>query len=311
MPVIQTTFPQQTFSMLPGEFQGAFNDREISNKFAAGLLRAGLAAFKVPDSGESVARKLARGYPGQAFQIPSVDQAAAASALGTAMTSATGNKNAGSGFTVGPSYGVARQPARKITITTDAGTNWAGGSILLTGTNQLGQVVSETIATSASTTLTSVNTYRSLAATNPLVISGTGGGNGTATIGLAALTASALGLADIYGIVVRQPIKSMVNPSNLYVGPSLGSVPSNTLAHYVDGDTVPCMYKGNIAVFTEEAVVDQGPVYVRIVSGAGGSLLGAFRTSADSASAILVPNAKFIRSWAAGVAEVHIDNFNA
>lgn len=48
---------------------------------------------------------------------------------------------------------------------------------------------------------------------------------------------------------------------------------------------VGVMKKGRVWVAVEEAVVAGDPVFVRIASGAGGTQLGAFRKSADTASA--------------------------
>lgn len=309
MPIMQSSFNPQVMSILPGQFQGAYNSREVSNKFAAGLLRAGLAGFKLPGTGESVARQKARGFPGQVFQIPVPGVVADASAIGTAVSSAAGTKTIGSGVTGGASGSAKLTPARKLTVTFDSSTDWDPTTAVLHGINQFGQPVQENLAIATSTAATSTLFYSQFTS---LVIPTQTGSGGTATIGVAAVTAGALTLADIYGVVCRQPVSLMQNPSNLYIGPAQNGVAaSNTLAHYVDGQTVPCLTRGNIGLYTEEDVADQDPVYVRIASGAGGSVLGAFRNDADSASCIIVPNAKFIGSWLAGAAEGHIDSFNS
>lgn len=63
---------------------------------------------------------------------------------------------------------------------------------------------------------------------------------------------------------------------------------------------VGVMKKGRVWVQVEEAVVAFGPVYVRVASGAGGTQQGAFRTSADTATAILVSNGmRYLTSAAA------------
>jgi hypothetical protein len=63
--------------------------------------------------------------------------------------------------------------------------------------------------------------------------------------------------------------------------------------------------EGVAYVKVEEAVADGDPVYVRFAAGAGGAQLGAFRKSADTATAGLVKGGKF-RSSAAigGIAQV-------
>lgn len=311
MPTIQTSFANQVLSILPGAFQGAYNPRRGSNKFARGLLRAGLMGFKVPSTSESTDRKKARGYPGEVYQSPFPGVAASVNAIGTAVSSATGVKTIGSGVTAGQAGGYKLTPSRKITVTFDASTDWDPSNAVLRGLNQNGQPVSENLAIATSTTATSVNVYSQFTSLEIPAQTGTGG---TATVGVAAVAAGALTLADCYGVVIRQPIKTMVNDSNLYVGPTQQNIApyaTGTLAHYVDGDTCPVLQEGNIGVVTEEAVADQDPVYVRIAAGAGGTVLGAFRNDAEGGNCILVPNSRFIGDWNAGVAEAHFASFYA
>jgi hypothetical protein len=62
---------------------------------------------------------------------------------------------------------------------------------------------------------------------------------------------------------------------------------------YRDGSAVPIVHRGRVYVISESIVAEGGAVYCRFASGAGGTQLGALRGDADSASAALVPNAKF------------------
>ncbi len=55
---------------------------------------------------------------------------------------------------------------------------------------------------------------------------------------------------------------------------------------------VPVMLKGRVLVKVEEAVTPDSDVYVRFASGAGGTVLGSFRASADTATAALLPNTR-------------------
>lgn len=57
--------------------------------------------------------------------------------------------------------------------------------------------------------------------------------------------------------------------------------------------------KGTIYVLVEEAVNAEDPVFVRFAAGAGGTNLGAFRKSADTATAVALPGAKYLTSAAA------------
>ena len=68
---------------------------------------------------------------------------------------------------------------------------------------------------------------------------------------------------------------------------------SSEASGYRGRHMVPLLEKGRIYVKVEEAVIAGGPVYVRYASGSGGSQLGAFRTSVDSTTAALLPNARY------------------
>jgi hypothetical protein len=301
MPVLQTNYTQQVFDALPGQYSTAFEPRRVSAKFARGLLRAGLMAFKVPVTGGAGSRNSID--PGEAFQIPSAPVAATVGGIGTAVSSAAGTKTVGSGVTAGTYAAIQLLPARKLTVVFDSSTDWDATTAVITYVNHLNQTVSENLAIATSTTATTVGYAKSFVS---LVIPTQTGSGGTATIGFAAL--GSLTIADALGVVVRQPMKSMVNPSNLYIGPtSDGITNANTLAHYVDGDTVMHLQEGGIWVYSEETILDRDPVYVRVAAGAGGSLLGAFRNDDDSASCVLVPNARFVRDGLTpgGAAQAH------
>lgn len=69
-------------------------------------------------------------------------------------------------------------------------------------------------------------------------------------------------------------------------GPQYG-----TVGGYVANDQVEYLRQGQIWVTVEEAVVQDGPVFVRFAAGGGGTQLGAFRTSADTATAVQLPSA--------------------
>lgn len=66
--------------------------------------------------------------------------------------------------------------------------------------------------------------------------------------------------------------------------------------------------RGAWYVELEQAVTPDDAVYVRFASGAGGSELGIFRKDADTATAMLLPTAKYLTSGSAGdVAVVEIN----
>lgn len=66
--------------------------------------------------------------------------------------------------------------------------------------------------------------------------------------------------------------------------------------------------RGSMYVLVEEAVVSHDVVFCRFAAGAGGTQLGAFRKTADTATAAQVKGARFLSSAAAGgLAKVHFD----
>lgn len=72
------------------------------------------------------------------------------------------------------------------------------------------------------------------------------------------------------------------------------------LSYYASQSIINVQCEGRIWVSVEEAVTAGDQPYVRYAAGAGGSQLGAFRKSADTASAAAVPNAKFLTDGLAG-----------
>lgn len=302
----QSSYGFKTFSAKPGQLADAFSPREIVAHIARGPLLAGYMGFKVPvvggagsrndiDPGEVYQRVLA----GTAANTTAILASGGASAL-TAQEYTSAQFNG--------TYGTTElQPARQVTMVLNNNANWDATTAVLTGYNHEGALVSEnlSIPDAGNTTLTSVNRYRSITSLDIPAQSGTGG---TFTLGISALSAGALTADDFFGVVVEDKLKSAVSNSNLYGYPGYGAATFE--ANYVDGDTVPCLYFGHIWVYSETAVTDRAPVYCRIASGAGGSTLGAFRTDADTATAILVPNARFHRdSTGAGPAWVRFGNF--
>ena len=68
------------------------------------------------------------------------------------------------------------------------------------------------------------------------------------------------------------------------------------------------MHDGRLYVLVEEAVTPSSPVFVRVAAGGGGAQLGAFRASADTATALACTGARFLTSAGiAGFAVLEID----
>jgi len=76
----------------------------------------------------------------------------------------------------------------------------------------------------------------------------------------------------------------------------------------LDGRMFNVLRDGRIYVVVEEAVTPASTVFVRISAGGGGSQLGAFRASADTATALACAGARYLTSAGiAGVAVLEID----
>jgi len=76
--------------------------------------------------------------------------------------------------------------------------------------------------------------------------------------------------------------KALINPS------------SSDNEVYEDDDQIPLLRHGRVWVKSEEAVTPASPVFVRVASGGGGTQIGAFRASADTATAVAWTAAKFL-----------------
>lgn len=84
-------------------------------------------------------------------------------------------------------------------------------------------------------------------------------------------------------------------------------VPSVVLPTYPINSAVPLMRTGRIWVKVEEAVNNGDQAFARFASGAGGTQLGSFRKSADTATAVALPNAYYrSNALAAGYAVLEL-----
>lgn len=70
--------------------------------------------------------------------------------------------------------------------------------------------------------------------------------------------------------------------------------------NYLDEEAMPVRRKGRIWVICEDGCTQGEPAFCRYVAGAGGSVLGAWRTDVDTASAVAVAGARFVTTASAG-----------
>jgi len=297
---LQSTFSIDYAEAVLGMRANGFGHGDrVLNKIARGLLKAGYGAFRVgPASIGGAGASTATG-PGLAFQNPVPAIAADVDAiLATGGASTAGIQTFDASDFDGVVGADEMTPARAITLVLSNHADWNATNATLTGVNHLGQTVSETLAIpdGGNATVTSTGYYRQVTG---LTIPAQGGTGGTFTVGISAITSLVIG--DYLGVVLRQPVLETRSTDSVY-----SMLPDPGVADYVDFDSVPLMKAGAVWVYSEEAVADGDPVYVRVASGGGGSQLGAFRNDADTASAVLVVGATFTRnSSGAGLAQAH------
>jgi hypothetical protein len=288
MSIVQDSYSQRYAEMKLGQLMNTLGPSNGSRtqRIARGLVKAGYGCFKVQGYGTHAV------YPtqiGQCYHIPNPDSAVDVDAFLTATaTSASIVTHTSFNGVVGTSD---LQPARKLTFTLSSHADFNAVVAVVTYLDQGGRQVSENVnlPDAGNATVTTTGFVSKLIS---VVIPAQGGTGGSYTIGIAAL--AALTLADYVGVAIRIRGKHTLATSDLYR--AMGGSTSNLVtADYIDNETVRLLETGDIAVYSEEAVADRDPVYVRIAAGAGGSVLGAYRNDADTASAVLVPGARFVR----------------
>lgn len=186
-------------------------------------------------------------------------------------------------------------PPAKIDLVLSSHTDWDATNATLTGLDENGLPVSETLAipNGGNATVTSVNYYSFVTALSMPAQTGTGG---TATLGVSA--SRTLGGGDVLGVSVLDASKTLET--------SLSS--SNN--EVFENDTVmPVLRKGRICVVVETAFKAGDCPLVRFVA-TGAEQLGAFRTgTTDSGDAIEWRAARLLNSGSAagiGVLDVNL-----
>lgn len=105
------------------------------------------------------------------------------------------------------------------------------------------------------------------------------------------LPTSAAEVAKGFGVSVLMPLKS------------------ESGTDFAVAEAVLYLEDGTMWVWCEENVNDGDQAFVRYASGAGGTVLGRFRKSADTATAAALPSARFVGNFAAapGLTRVKFD----
>ena len=300
--LLQSSISDRNSVAVVGMLSEAFSARKVNGKVARGRIKAGYGVFAVPTVGTAGTSML---DPGEVFQIadPGID--ADVDAIITAITSSTSVQSFSGATLNGVVGALEMQPARLVTLVLSNHADWDATNATLVGVDHNGLAATETLAipNGGNATVTSTTRFMSVTSLSIPVQSGTGG---TATVGVAALTAT-MTITAFRGVAIRQPIKTTIASGGLYGFPGITS--TTVTADYVDAETVPCMTAGGIWVYGEEALTEGDNVYVRVAAGTA-TTLGGFRNDTDSSTCVLIPGAKVERdSTAAGPALVSFPHY--
>lgn len=242
----------------------------------------GRFAFRVPGYGGAGSNML---DVGEIYQVPSpASVAAAATAILNTGGASAATVQVWETTELNGSVGTAKMyPARKITLVLSNHTDWDATNATLTAKRN-GVTYTELLAipNGGNATVTSAAEYDEVVS---LSIPAQTGAGGTFTIGIAALTAAASILKEVAGVVMYVPMHEQASDGTGLV--------------YADGEPVDVMDEGELWVEAEEAMVFTDDVYIRVGSGAGGSLLGKVRNDADSGSCIIHAGARVVEYEAA------------
>jgi hypothetical protein len=285
---------QLSYSLAPAQLLlGALADsrtfHHCKSRISTTSVKAGLGVFRVPSFG---LQGSSNGIdPGQIWQVPNPLTAASATAI-----LASGGASAASIQTIDTeangTYATATlTPARQLTLVLSSHTDWDATTAVIRFYNQTGVLVSENLAIPNGGNVT-VTTTGFASKFVDLTIPAQTGTGGTYTIGVAALDSS-ITLADFEGVAIREPAKVPAGsvPVAAYPGQPMGTYSADY--HFAAQEAVGVLLKGAIVVSIEGTPSEGGDVFVRTVSGSGGSVIGTFRADADTSTAVQVTGARF------------------
>lgn len=265
---VQSSYGLRNPAVIAGMLAEALSyDLRVLPRLARGDIKPGRGVFRAANT----IRKPSSINPGESFHAPSPGAGALATAIVATAASATTAQNLTGAALNGATGSGYLYPARKITATLGNNANWDIGTIVVTGELN-GVVKSETLAVpdAGNTTLTTTGYFDRVTAVAVSAMSGTGG---TLTVGLAAM--AALTAADFEGVALHTPLIEQDD----------AAVQGATI---FDGRAFDVVKAGAIWVLAEQDVAPGASLFVRVASGAGGSLLGMFRGDADTATAVQV-----------------------
>ena len=276
---VQSSYDAERTESVLGQIAEAGGPRRIKTRVSRGLTKAGFGVFL---SSGADAKSV---DPGEVYHVPFPAAGAQVAALHSGASSASIQTIT----SFNGAYGASEiQPPRAVTFAFDASTDWDPTSATLRYVNEKNVIVTETISVATSgTPSTTGKVKRPISLTVPAQT----GAGGTFTMGVAALASLTEALFE--GAAVRQEFKTTPNSSALYSYPGVSSVLGS--GDYADAESVPVMSEGGIWVYSEAAVSDGDPVYVRTAVNGALNVLGSFAPAAGTGLTLLT-KARFVRS---------------
>lgn len=267
MPV-QNTYDFVSSSLIAGQLADN-GHREVNSVIAEAAIEAGLVVIRGGTT-------RTEGRPPTSPAVADVD-----GIIATIASASTAQTISGAGLDGVVGAG-EMFPPRNVTLTLSSHANWDATTAVVTGTDEDGRVIQESllIPDAGNATVTGVRHFRTVTS---LYIPAQGGTSGTATLGFG----SSLGPIDhgVHGVAVYDASRE---PE----------------AYPVDS-LVPCLTKGRIAVNCETSYTDGNPVFVRFIATTG-ETAGHVRATADANDCAFMKRARFVGSGSSGVAVIDL-----
>lgn len=284
---VQTSYSQNPQEAQLGQIAEGFGPQRVRSRIGRGLIRAGYGVLLAQGAGNDSLQNPQYASiinPGTVYHVPFPAGTVSAAALHTGASSASVQTITSFNGVYGASE---LMPSRTITFTFDSSTDWDPTTGTVTFVDDLGNTVTENLAVATSAALTTTKKVRKLLSVTLPAQTGAGG---VFTIGVSALTTGTEAL--FAGVAIRQAHKMTIATAGLFGYP--GQLGVTGPADYVDSDSVPCLTEGGIWVYSEAAVNDGDPVYMRTAANGGLTVLGAFAPASGTGLTQLT-RASFVR----------------
>lgn len=271
---VQNSYAFAPAAGLPGQVARHKPGQYLATIIAYAAMTPGLVAF----NGRAVG-----GSAGEAGHMT----APAASATGILATGGASSASSQtiSGASLNGTYGNGAEllPPRNVTLVLSSSTDWDATTATITGTDENGAVVTDSLSIPNNGNATVAGTVAFRTVTSVTIPAQTGTG-GTFTVGIGSVFGSVDHLVE--GIVARDVTRSAVA--------------------FAAGELVPVMRNADLFVTSESAVKDGDPVFVR-VRAPSGETIGAVRATPVSGETVRLKNARFVGANSAGLSRIDLN----